>query len=59
MFQAEELVMKMSSKIARALLTSALFCSILAPAYSQIILKAGHISPKASAEGIVVDRFAA
>lgn len=51
--------MKMSSKIARALLTSALFCSILVPAHAQIILKAGHISPKASAEGIVVDRFAA
>ncbi|NBT54293.1 MAG: TRAP transporter substrate-binding protein [Betaproteobacteria bacterium] len=59
MFQAEELVMKMSSKIAGALLTSALLLSVLAPVHAQIVLKTGHISPKASAEGIVVDRFAA
>ena len=51
--------MKMSLKIAGALLTSALLLSVLAPVHAQIVLKTGHISPKASAEGIVVDRFAA
>src|SRR3954462_8922847 len=36
----------------------ALATVLLSPASAQIVLKAGHISPKASPEGIAADRFA-
>ena len=36
----------------------ALATALLSPASAEIVLKAGHISPKASPEGIAADRFA-
>jgi tripartite ATP-independent transporter DctP family solute receptor len=49
-------MIRFSASIAAALVVSAI---ILAPAPAQTVLKAGHISPSESLEGMAIDRFAA
>lgn len=49
--------MRFLSNLAASMFAAAICLS--APVNAQIVLKAGHISPKQSAEGVAVDRFAA